>query len=309
MNGKSRLLITGGLGNLGSWLTYFFSDKYDVYILSKNNPLKLECKYTLIQADITSYDELALKLSIEFDYCIHTASYNDFYDNGYAKKALIVNSLGTRNLLEVIKNTKIKNFIYLSTFHVYGVECGDVTEKTELNPINDYASTHLFAEYYIKQFHEVYNLNYTILRLTNSYGAPKHANINKWHLIINDLVKGAYDNGRVVVKSNGNIEKDFIYMGDVCNIVYKLLAIKPKNDVFNLSSGRSSKIIDIARMVQHVYKNKFNVNINIEINNNDNNNYNSLLVKNEKLKKVIDFEINDAFLQEIKKIFIFLQKV
>lgn len=41
MNGKTKLLITGGLANLGSWRTMFFSDKYDVFVLSKNITNKL----------------------------------------------------------------------------------------------------------------------------------------------------------------------------------------------------------------------------------------------------------------------------
>ena len=36
MSGKEKLLITGGLGNIGSWLSEYFSSRYDVYILSKN---------------------------------------------------------------------------------------------------------------------------------------------------------------------------------------------------------------------------------------------------------------------------------
>ena len=81
MSGKNKLLITGGLGNLGSWLTEYFSHKFDVYVLSKNTLVELNCSYSIIQADITKINDLKLKLDMEFDYCIHTASYNEFFHN------------------------------------------------------------------------------------------------------------------------------------------------------------------------------------------------------------------------------------
>ncbi|HHB93638.1 MAG TPA: NAD-dependent epimerase/dehydratase family protein, partial [Campylobacterales bacterium] len=121
MSGK-RVLITGGLGNLGSWLTEYFSNRnYTVTILSKNINNQLDKDYRVIQSDITDIDDLKNKLAdIEFDYCIHTASYNEFFHNDYPQKALLVNSLGTRNIIEILKDKNLKRFIYLSTFHVYG---------------------------------------------------------------------------------------------------------------------------------------------------------------------------------------------
>ena len=173
MNGKEKILITGGLGSIGSWLSEYFSSKYDVYVLSKNIQNKLSCKHTIIQADITNLDELKSKLNVTFDYCIHTASYNESFQENYAQKALKVNALGTRNLVETLKDTNIKNFIYLSTFHVYGASSGRISEENDLNPKNDYASSHLFAEFYLKQFFYTHNFQSVIFRLTNSYGAPK----------------------------------------------------------------------------------------------------------------------------------------
>ena len=87
MSGK-KVLITGGLGNLGSWLTTYFSNKYEVYVLSKNVSNQLKCKYKVITVDITDFNDLKLKLSIEFDYCIHTASYNEFFHENYLKLSI-----------------------------------------------------------------------------------------------------------------------------------------------------------------------------------------------------------------------------
>ena len=308
MNGREKILITGGLGNLGSWLTIYFSDKYDVYVLSKNISTSLESNYTLIQADITDIDELKLKLNIEFDYCIHTASYNEYFHENYPKEALLINSFGTRNLIEVLKNKNFKNFIYISTFHVYGTSYGSVTENTELNPANDYASTHLFAEYYLKQFYKTDKFPFVIFRLTNSYGSPKSINSTKWYLVLNDLVKSAYENNKIVLRSNGKAIRDFIWMGDVCSIIDSSLHLTSDADnIYNLSSGMTCSMLSLASKVQKVYTKRYNKKIEIIINKDDKTTYSELRVDNHKLSKLINIKFNDKLCDEIEVIFNLLE--
>ena len=140
MIGKPSILITGGLGNIGAWLTEYFSQDYLVYVLTRNAKEKLPCDYQVVEADITDLPALESALQpLQLDYCIHAASYNEFFESGYPEKALAVNVLGTRNILEVLRTKTIKKFIYFSTFHVYGQQEGVVTERLELNPQNDYA--------------------------------------------------------------------------------------------------------------------------------------------------------------------------
>ncbi len=307
MSGKPKLLLTGGLGNLGSWLSEYFSFNYDLYILSKNINIKLDCKYTLLQADIRNKDNLKLKLNIEFDYCIHTASYNEFFHEDYSTIALEVNTLGTRNLIEVLKDTSIKNFIYLSTFHVYGAISGTISEDNELNPKNDYASTHLFAEYYLNQFFYSHNFKSVIFRLTNSYGAPKYFNSTKWYLVLNDLTKSAFENKEIVLKGNGKAVRDLIWMGDVCKILDHSLN-RVSSGIYNLSSGKTYEMMELAKKVQDVYKSKYGKKIEIITNKNDNSKYFELKVDNSKISKFLNFEFNDQLSEEIESIFNLLEK-
>ena len=307
MSGKERLLITGGLGNLGSWLSEYFSCQYDLFVLSKNVKNELSCSYTVIQADIADIDDLKLKLNIEFDYCIHAASYNEFFHENYASKALEINTLGTRNLVEVLKDTKIKNFIYLSTFHVYGVTAGVITEDTELSPKNDYASTHLFAEYYLKQFFNTHNFQSVIFRLTNSYGAPKCINSTKWYLVLNNLVKSAYENQVIFLRGNGKDVRDLIWMGDVCTVLERGLSFT-SNNIYNLSSGKTYEMMTLAKKVQKVYENRYREKIEIIINKADRAKHSDLRVVNSKIKKCINFEFKDNLEDEIVSIFNLLEK-
>ena len=308
MNGK-KVLVTGGFGNLGSWISLYLAKQgYELFILTRKENDKLqEINYKTIECDITNMEQLERKLDFEIDYCVHTASFNEFFLPNYPKKALDVNTLGTRNLLEVLSRKNLKNFIYFSTFHVYGVNSGIVTETTELNPKNDYASTHLFAEYYVKQFGFTHNLKYTILRLTNSYGMPTFIDSDKWYLVLNDLVKSAYEHKNILLKSNGKAKRDFIYMGDVTGVVDRLFRIDATNDTYNLSSNKSYEILELANIVKNEYQKKYNINIEIEINDNDRMIYDDVSIKNDKLKSIITFDSQDKIADEVKKIFKLLE--
>jgi len=307
MSGK--VLITGGHGNLGSYITkYLVENGYEVSVLTKKSTNKIKgLEYSIIEADITKIEILKKKLDFKVDYCIHLASFNEFFSDDYSSRALEINTLGTRNLLEIFGLRNLKNFIYFSTFHVYGASSGVISELKELNPKNDYASTHLFAEYYVKQFGFTHKLNYTILRLTNSYGVPLFKETNKWYLVLNDLVKSAYKNHQIVLNSNGKSRRDFIHMNDVSIIVEKLLKQKALNEVFNLSSGKTYKVIDLAQKVKHIYIERYNKDINILLNEDDLTLYKELVVKNDKLNERIDFIIHDKIDEEINNIFELLE--
>ena len=308
MNGK-RVLVTGGLGNLGSKVSIHLANLgYEVYVLSRKAKNVIEgIKYTLIEADITNLEDLEKKLTFDIDFCVHTASVNEVFVADYPALALKVNTLGTRNLLDVLSGKNLKHFIYLSTFHVYGCISGTVNEATDLNPKSDYASTHLFAEYYVKQFASTHNVQYTILRLTNSYGCPTFSDSDKWYLVLNDLTRSAFKKGMINISSNGQAKRDFICMDDVAIVVDKLLQKKSGNEIYNLSSGKTFTILELAVVIKEFYEKRYNKNIKIELNNEDKTMYRDLDVSSDKLKSVIVFESRNRISYEVGKIFDLLE--
>lgn len=304
----NRILITGGLGNLGAWLTRHFCEKnWFVSVLGTSfKPILPNYIFDFIQCDITDIEQCKFVLqSKKFDVVIHAASFNDTFLKDYALKSLQINTLGTRNILESIDKTSLRNFIYISTFHVYGNAIGEITEFTPTAPKHDYASTHLFGEIYVEQFNKTNNLPYTIIRLTNSYGCPIEINSNKWYLVLNDLAKMAVEKEQIVLKSNGNPSRDFIWMGDVCGVFEKLSGLTTApNSVFNLSGETSYTMLEIAEKIQKAYLDVFKKEILIKVNENDKNIYpKNIFVNSNKLKKIVPFVASDNIINEAKKIF------
>ena len=316
MTNQPNLLITGGLGNLGSWLTDYFCrhTDYQVSVLaSRHRPILTDLDFTFIRCDIADRRAVADSLGNRtYDYVVHTASVNDFFKENFAEDALRVNALGTRNLLDHFKDqTELRQFVYFSTFQVYGQRSGLITEDTPSGPKNDYGTTHLFAEYYVKQFHANHGLPYTIFRLTNSYGCPKNTDSSKWYLVLNDLARMAATEQKIVLKSNGQAARDFIWMGDVCDIVHQTLELSESlNDTFNISGEQTFRMIDVATSVQQAYREVYGEQLAIEINEADTNQYaDDLRVSSQKLRQKIPFTTQNRFVEEAKKIFKLVQSV
>ena len=61
---KKKILITGGLGNLGSWITEYFIDYFDVDVLTRNDrSVSIEKPFNKIFADLTDLDALKKALN------------------------------------------------------------------------------------------------------------------------------------------------------------------------------------------------------------------------------------------------------
>ena len=310
MTNQPTLLITGGLGNLGSWLTDYFCrhTNYRVSVLaSRHRPILTDLNFTFIGCDIADRQAVANSLrDHSFDYVIHTASVNDYFKDNFAEDALRVNALGTRNLLDHCKDqSELRQFVYFSTFQVYGQRSGLITEDTPPEPKNDYGTTHLFAEYYVKQFHATHGLPYTTFRLTNSYGCPKDTDSSKWYLVLNDLARTAVTEQKIVLKSNGKPSRDFIWMGDVCDIVHRTLeAPDPFNDTFNISGEQTFSMLEVATFVQQAYQEAYGKQLDIQVNENDTNQYaDDLRVSSQRLQQKISFDVRNHFVEEAKRIF------
>lgn len=312
MSSTNSVLITGGLGNLGSWLTqHFVQQGWKVYVLSRNKrQLQGVEGYEIVYGDIAEEASCKAALApLTVDYVVHCASVNDGFVEGYAKLAIDVNAWGTRNVLEALKGKTIKHFVYFSTFQVYGKYSGHISEETPLETRNDYGLTHLFAEGYVKQYHFNTQLPYSIVRLTNSYGCPKDYDSSKWYLVLNDLAKTAFEKKQIVLKSNGLAPRDFIWMGDVCRIVEQLCLHLATNDIFNITGEKTYKMLDIAQAVQQAYKERFGEDIPLSVNTEDKTVYSDdLVVSAQKLKKLIPYEAKPHFKEEALAIFDFLAK-
>ena len=267
-----RMLVTGGFGYLGSHLSNYFLNKgHRVKILSRTIHPELSewsRQFEVVIGDVSEYSSIE-NCCQGIDVVIHTAALNEVDCRVKYKEALLVNGYGTRNLLEDAFRNKVKKFIYLSTFHVYGLPKTDIiTEETLPDPVNSYSITHYLAEKYCRQFEVERKVKSYILRISNGYGAPLFKSINRWTLVLNDLCSTAFSQKRIVLKSRGTQERDFVAIRDILQGIEIFVEndIEDQNrNIYNLGGENNVSVISLANIVAEVYRERYKEKIAIEI--------------------------------------------
>ncbi len=202
------------------------------------------------------------------DTVIHLAALNEWDSVKYPSEAIRVNVDETRIILENSIEKKVERFIYFSTAHIYGAPLqGRISEETLPFPIHPYAITHRAAEDYVIAASKQKKIHGTVLRLSNAFGAPVSPLVNRWTLLANDLCRQAVEKGRITLNSNGCAYRDFICLSDVEEVVERMLNHPklPAHIIYNLGSGISMRVMDMADAIMRAAVTVLNKNIALEL--------------------------------------------
>ena len=252
---SQRVLVTGGLGYLGSRLTGFLESraKYNVIPVSRQKICPSECfRSDILHIDwrsATSLDGICRHVGV----IIHLAGMNAPDCAADPVAALEVNGLGTARLLDAAIRQGVKRFIYVSTAHVYGAALeGKITEDTCPTNVHPYASSHRAGEDVVRYAHCHGAIEGIVVRLSNAYGAPAHKDANCWMLLVNDLCRQAVTRGRLGLKSAGTQRRDFVTLEDVCRAVEHLMTLSSReigDGLFNVGGGWAPTVLEMASLI------------------------------------------------------------
>ena len=182
------VLITGGAGFIGSHLARAllkrgervvvvddFNDFYDPAVKRENAAsLAQDRNFKLYEADIRDRAKIERIIRDESpEYVCHLAARAGVGPS--IEDPLLyeeVNCLGTLNILESIKNLKLKNFVFASSSSVYGeASKSPFSEEDPVgHPISPYAATKRAGELMMFTYSHLYALPVTCLRFFTVYG-------------------------------------------------------------------------------------------------------------------------------------------
>jgi len=184
---------------------------------------------------------------------VHLAAMNENECLNNPGQAILVNTIGTLNVLQAAVAAGVKHFIYFSTAHVYGTPLvGHLTESTLPRPIHPYAITHRAAEDFVLAAHENKKSIGTVVRLSNGFGVPTHPEVDRWTLLTNDLSRQAVQTRKIVLRSNGLQQRNFITLEDVGRAVGHLLKLTKEqcgDGLFNLGGESSMSIWEMTQRI------------------------------------------------------------
>tara|TARA_B110000438_G_scaffold49109_1_gene49561 strand:- start:4264 stop:5223 length:960 start_codon:yes stop_codon:yes gene_type:complete len=253
-NEFGKIVITGGAGFIGSHLTQkLIEENNEVVVLdnlSTGNKLNLNSfigkkKFKLIVEDLRNIKSNYLK---DTDTVFHMAA-DPEVRTGFSdpKLAYDQNIKNTFELLENIRKSNIKQFIFASSSVVYGEPEIIPTPETfgPLCPISVYGGTKLACEGLISSYCNNYGIKGTIVRFANVVGSRAR------HGVIWDFIKKLKKNQKKLeVLGNGKQSKSYIHVNDcVSGLLFSANHTKKKIDIFNLGNKDMVNVLDIASIV------------------------------------------------------------
>jgi UDP-glucose 4-epimerase len=259
---RKRVLITGGLGFIGSTLARRLADAGAHLVLVDSlipdyggnffNLAEYEGRAAVNIADVRdeySMDYLVRDQDLLFNLAGQT-SHLDSMRDPYTD--LEINVRSQLSILEACRknNPQIK-IVYASTRQFYGkpdylpVDERHLLHPTDVNGINKMA-----GEWYHIVYNNVYGIRATSLRLTNTYGPRmrvKDARQTFLGIWLRQLITGE----PVLVYGDGRQLRDFNYVDDVIDALL-IAAADPRADgqVYNLGSDEPPIcLLDLARLL------------------------------------------------------------
>jgi len=242
------ILVTGGSGFIGSHLVDKLKEKgYDVRVFDLNPPLRSDVEW--FKGDLLNNDDV-LKACKDVEVVFHLAAIADVYVAiTHPDKTLLINEVGTLNLLRAAIAREVERVILASTIWVYGGTTGIVTEETPIPPPDHiYTKTKIGQEHLVQAWNAHYGLPYTILR----YGIPYGPRMRK-NMAIAIFVRKAMHKEPITIYGDGNQGRCFIYVEDLVEGNIAAMQLAGKNQIFNIAGEEFITMNQIVRELKKVF--------------------------------------------------------
>lgn len=257
VKGKN-ILITGGTGFIGSWLTESFYSLNNVTIfdngrrdVSRYLSPSISKKVKIIRGDITDFKAVE-KATRKKDIVLHLAAIAGA--SFYEKEPLMtmdVNFFGTSNILKSLVNTKVEQIVLFSSSEVYGAIAKNVSEEdpTCIGPVSQgrwsYAISKLASEHLAFAYFKKYGLPIVTIRPFNIYGPLQ---IGEGAVV--NMIKSAILENKIYVTGKGSQKRSWCYISDLVKAVNKICEKRISGECFNI--GNSDAYISILRLAKKI---------------------------------------------------------
>lgn len=239
------ILIIGGTGFIGYHLAKSCLKKsWNITSISTKKPKKLRklkrVKYII--CDIFNFSKLKKLRKKNYDYVVNLGGYVDHKNK---KKTYNSHYIGVKNLFNIFKNKNIKKFIQIGSSNEYGNTSSPQTENMLCKPKTVYGTAKLLASQFLLQQYNKNGFPVTIIRFYQLYG-PYQDNNRFIPQLINSCLKKTF-----FITSSGNQLRDFLYIEDGVNAIFKSLNnVKANGKIINIGTGKPIKLKRIMQLVK-----------------------------------------------------------
>lgn len=259
-----KILVTGGLGFIGSNFILYLSSKYPNYKITNVdallegsniqnlNEMKSKSNYFFVKGNINN-QRLVNKLIAKNDIIINFAA-ESHVDRSILSPRSFINSnyLGVYTILESIRKYK-KKFIQISTDEVFGsLKKGSADEEYRFSPSSPYAASKAAAESLVNAYVKTYDCNAIITRCTNNFG-PRQSP----EKLIPKTIILAEMNKKIPLYGTGKNKRDWIFVEDHCNAILKILFNGKSGESYNISANNEIDNITLIKKILKIMNKPF----------------------------------------------------
>jgi len=259
-----RLLITGGAGFIGSNFVRFVLERHSncrtinldklTYAgnLENLSGLEEDPRYQFVHGDICDRDLVDDILKKGVDAVINFAA-ESHVDRSIVEPAefLRSNVLGTLNLLESCRKSKVGRYVQISTDEVYGSlgPSGAFVEASPIAPNSPYAASKASADFLVRSYCRTYNFPGLITRCSNNFGPYQFP-----EKLIPLLIANALAGMPLPIYGDGLHVRDWIHVRDHCAAIDAVLNYGKDGEVYNIGARQESTNLEIAGLILDILR-------------------------------------------------------
>lgn len=258
MHTSKRLLDEGyevvGLDNMNN----YYDPKLKEYRLNQLIPYD---KFRFIKMDLCDREGVAKLFSEEkFERVIHLAAQAGVrYSIEKPFEYTDSNLTGFMTILEGCRHNNVEHLIYASSSSVYGMNKNvPFSEEDRVdNPVSLYAATKKANELMAHTYSHLYGLKTTGLRFFTVYGPAGRPDMAPWL-----FTKAILNDDEIKVFNKGDMERDFTYIDDIVEGIYKIQCLnvncdaEVKSNVLNIGRGSTVRLGDFIKEIEKICRKK-----------------------------------------------------
>lgn len=235
-----KILVTGGLGFVGSTLVDKLVDEHEVYVLDDMSSESASLKYKNEKAkyQIGTVEDIAFYYEgHQFDKIFHLAAKARIQPSFDAPKSYFEsNALGTAAVMEFARVTNSGIVVYATTS----------SKNHGSDYITPYTYSKVVGEGVLKMYANCFGMNCAMATFYNVYG-DREPREGEWATVVAKFGRQWKEGSQLTVVGDGLQTRDFTHVDDICNGLIKISEGAWKADNFDLGRGVPVSILDVAK--------------------------------------------------------------
>jgi len=221
------------------------------------NKIRNKKNYKLIKIDINNKNRLVKIFKKYKPKAIFNLAAETHVDRSIDRPEKFINSniYGTYSLLECLRFLKKKKvspkLIHISTDEVFG----DISNRKRSNeddkykPSSPYSASKASADHLVQAYIRTYKINAVISNCCNNYGPYQFP-----EKLIPKMIFNIFNNRPLPVYAKGKNSREWIYVEDHCEALFKLYLKGKIGKSYNVGSGVNLRNIDLVKRILSICK-------------------------------------------------------